>query len=459
MSNRYVGQIVTVRLVDGYAFIGIATVSNIDCSHHDINTTQDIFLHKDECRSSLAVGMTVSFDIVPDTKRGDGCYRAQGAVEIVEAELLPSNEPPMQGFIALAPFGANDQHVVVAPTPAQQAMKKVPTELVNKVVGNKPATTIPRDSSVPPNKDELMRLFLMHLFPMMKDFGTDFSLDSDDSTLSAKLAQAAEDQEAMGMTDQVIIMKAEVEKFKSLRQSLNFMIRENLVRRDAIIPIQYLPDFFMAVPVWYHWLKDKDKVSADAAQDNADPRVHSYTHYFCDLFPNQVWMDVFQMFNRRVRTLAQYKGDIIPPHVARRMREATGLFDHVVIMTPYHDVAGRDWNDIKWLRSIDPYVVGFKKGIPYFFILARFSDSGTFPLFNELVADTIQFLTKNKENLAGFNQINNPYWKLLMQSPGMSKDAFRGKNLGTHLQGVTDQLLLKFEARELFDWLRGKHTS
>ena len=131
------------------------------------------------------------------------------------------------------------------------------------------------------------------------------------------------------------------------------------------------------------------------------------------------------------------------------MRKAVELFDYVVIATPYHDEAGKDWEDLDWLRSIDPYVLGFKKGIPYFFVLARFSDAGTFPLFNELVADTIEFLRARKDRLAGFDQVDRPYW----YTPGKA-ESFCVSQLGSVLQGRVDELLAAFEAGNLFDWLR-----
>jgi len=131
------------------------------------------------------------------------------------------------------------------------------------------------------------------------------------------------------------------------------------------------------------------------------------------------------------------------------MRKAIEVFDYVVIATPYHDQAGRDWQDLEWLRAIDPYVLGFKKGIPFFFVLARFSDTGTFPLFNELVGDTIEFLKANKQKLANFNQIHRPFWCVQDRSIA-EQDPF-----GDFLMRHVEQLLAAFEAGNLFDWLRG----
>ena len=128
------------------------------------------------------------------------------------------------------------------------------------------------------------------------------------------------------------------------------------------------------------------------------------------------------------------------------------LFDFIVIATPYHEKAGQDWQDLEWLHLIDPYVLGFKVGIPFFFVLARFSDTGTFPLYNEMIADTIGFLQANMEKLRGFNQVNNPYWYHPDQS------ATSVQQLGTILIKHTHELIDHFEKGDLFDWLRGNSS-
>lgn len=453
-TQKYVGRIASVPGNDGFGFIGLASVSKKDGTPHELPTADDVFLHREECGSDLKVGMTIAFDIVPDRNRGTGYYRAMSAVEFVETELLPTNEAPLPGFTgSLVLFEAPGTVALqVQPTLAQRAMKEVPPEMVAKALENKPAPTILRDSSVPPNKDELMKLFLRFLFPTMEHFGTAFSLEGDETELRLQLQRSKEDQSVLGMTQQIPIMEAEANRFFEFRGALSFMVRENLVRNDTIIPIKYLPDFFMAVPVWYFSMSEGEAAQATREWDQSDPHVHSATKYFCELFPNQNWADVFQMFNRRLRTLHRYTGDIIPPKVSRRIVQAREQFDYTIIMTPYLDVAGRDWQNPQWLRSIDPYVVGFKRGIPYFFVLARFSDSGTFPLFTEMVADTIGFLKTHQNRLLNFNTVSNPFWNFVNPQKG----ALPGHALGTHLSKVSATLINEFESGTLFDWLRGE---
>ena len=146
--------------------------------------------------------------------------------------------------------------------------------------------------------------------------------------------------------------------------------------------------------------------------------------------------------------------------IAKRMAKAVTLFDHVVIATPYHDEAGLDWNNPEWRRAIDPYVLGFKKGLPCFFVIGRFSDTGTFPLFNELLADTIEFLRTNQQKLKAFNDIYQPFWhhEPTANEPA-DDDAMYGyeteKMFGDYLMDHIDRLLGEFERGTLFDWLRG----
>lgn len=456
-NGLYVGRIATAPGHENYAFIGINSVALEDGNPHGLETTEDIFVHQDDCANPLRVGDKLQFMVTNDHTRGDGHYRAMSATQYIEpCELVQEGEQPLPGFNIVAPFGdsnCSNTGLVLSATPAQNRMKNVDPVVVAKAVANEPALGIPRDSSVPENLDVLLQAFLQYLFPSLTPFGTHFRLDVEEEELMQQVAEANESYLALEMSDQMGVLKNEVERFLSLRKAICFMNRENLIRRDTIIPIKYLPDFFTAVPVWFFWTDEPNSPDVDAG----DPKNHPSTEYFCKLFPNQNWADFYQMFNRRFRTLRQYKGDIIPPSVLRRIREIKGDFDYLVIMTPYHDVAGRDWSDTEWIRSIDPYVVGFKKNIPYFFILARFSDSGTFPLFNELVGDTMEFLKHHVGDLAGFNAAINPYWHMT-DGPRVGSDStfYNSGPLGNHLQDVAHKILNKFENAELFDWLRGE---
>lgn len=450
-TERYLGEIVSVPIGEHYGFVGIETVTRSGGRPHGLHTTADVFVHQDECNQPLRVGLTVSFMVAPDSHRSDRAYRAVGAVEVLEGELVPVGAEPVPGFPVMAPLPDAARAYLAK-------MKPVPQELVTQVVENQPLAEIPRGPEGIPQdtegKQRLLEAFLRYCYPTLVDLGADFRIsDPDDASFDQMLQQAIEDHLALGLTSQIPLMEREVASFRSIRQALGLIWEEGLVRRDTIIPIRYLPDLFLAAPVWYFWTDQETNRAAEERWNSDDPQPHPATVYFCDLFPsNRRWADTFQMYNRRLRTLEQYTGDVIPPHVTRRMRRAVQLFDYVVLATPYHDVAGKDWQDLEWLRSIDPYVLGFKQGLPVFFVLARFSDSGVFPLYHELVADTIQFLRENVQKLNGFNRVENPYWYLGSHQLHGGCES----RLGSYLINHTKTLLKAFEAGRLFDWLRGE---
>lgn len=450
-EKRYLGEIVSVRSDEHYGFIGIGTVCRADGKLHDLDTNADIFVHQDECSSAIKVGMSVTFMVVPNTHRGEGKYRATGAVEVLEGELVPAGEAAVPGLSAMAPLSVSSEAAAYL-----SRMKVVPAATVEKVAANEPLRGVERGPEGIPQdaegKKRLLEAFLRYLFPTMWSFHADFRVDdNNDDELEHLLREAIEDHRALGMGAQVPTVEAEVKKFKDIRKALKMIWEEDLVRRDTIIPIRYLPDLFMACPVWFSFAEGQDKSTAMQSWSSADPLPHAAVQYFCDLFPkDERWCDTFQLFNRRWRPLEMYQGEIMPPHVIRRLRKSTQYFDYVVVATPYHDVAGKEWQDPQWLRAIDPYVLGFKKGLPVFFVLARFSDAGVFPLHAELVADTIEFLKSHKDHLRKFNDVPSPYWY------GGTSPSASVQNLGTRLIGHVEELLRAFEAGQLFDWLRGE---
>ena len=457
---RFIGRIGSVPGSDGYSFISLGSVEKTNGEPHGLSTRKDIFLHKDDCSTTLRPGLAVEFDVITRAGYSDE-FRATGAIEVCTAELVPSNGNVIPGFSAPLPFNpTTEMQMASAKLPIHFRMKAVPMHTVEQVVANKPMPTIPRTcgTTTQEQQSDLLKAFLFHLFPHMAQFGTDFNvLDASDQVLDQQVRATAEDLQALGMSDHLVRIQSEVERFKATRKALKFTNEEGLVRPDTIIPIHYLPDLFMAVPVWFFYTNQQGLNGMKEINRSDDPEVHEWTKYFCNLLPgNRRWADTFQLYNRRLRSLADYgeEGfDVIPPTVARRMKWAVQAFDFVVIATPYHDLAGRDWQNTKWLRSIDPYVLGFKKGIPYIFVLARFSDSGTFPLYHQLVGDTIEYLKNNKQKLEIFDNFQ-PNWHGMPNG----RSFFGSGQAGQHLLSHVNQLLEAFKQGNLFEWLRMEDT-
>lgn len=445
--QRYNGTLPALLPRDRNGFIKLETVKRSDGSPHGLATTKDIYVHQDDCGSPLRPHMDLSFEVTRDTERGGDALRAVDVMECVSGELVLVGEESGASRAL-----ADPRSLYVPPTPAQRmGMKPIAPEAVDKVTANRPMPLVPRThGGRTEDAAEITHRLMQQLFPQFAAINED-GVDMADERFDEVIKAAIADHKALGMEAQAGKMLSQANTYKGLRMLLRS--EEDLLKPETLIPIQYLPDLFMAVPVWYFFTDDRVRVEVAALEKQTDPQVHPKLTYFCDQLPNPRWIDTFLMYNRRMRTLADYRGDLIPPRIVARMRKMAPMFDHLVIMTPYHDVAGKDWEDVAWLRSIDPYVVGFTNGVPLMFVLGRFSDSGTFPLYSELVADTIAFLRANILKLRGFDRVSNAYW----YRPGRPNFFMSGRPaLGTHLVQHTGQLLQAFDAGNLFDWLRGE---
>ena len=141
----------------------------------------------------------------------------------------------------------------------------------------------------------------------------------------------------------------------------------------------------------------------------------------------------------------------MPPNLVRIMRQAKELFDYVVIMTPYHDTASKEWSDPNWLRNIDPIMVGFLKGLPHMFVLGRWSGTGVFPMLLDCIADTSNHLRLNKHLLRNFK--SNTYWYKGKRESSMLSQNDQGDN---GLTKFADKILLAYDNGLLFPFLRGE---
>jgi len=457
-NNRYVGTVVNCDATGHFGFVELRSLT-LDGRPHGLDTDGDIFVHQDDlvAHDELRDGMGLGFEVTPDVKRGGKKLRARNASEILEAELIPSNEQPVPGLVVMAPLDQGISESVTALALRRNRlivhrwMKDVPLPSVDKAIENKPLEGVPHEVGT---SEELTSQILATIFPQLAAFDADFNVvDGSDQDLDKKVAETTALYEQLKLTAQILELTREVAQFKAMRKTLRFCKESGLVRRDSLIPNRYLADIFMACPVWFFALKTDELGRADDSWQKRDPQVSPTVMDFCDLFPNERWYHTFQMFNRRVRPLSMYSGEMIPPSVARMLSSATEAFDHVVIATPYHDLAGLEWQSPEWQRAIDPFVLGFKKGLPFFVVLARYSGTGVFPLLPELVADTTNFLRTNKDKLMGFGDRNtsSPYWYDGRRNPDYSLHE-AGPTLIRH----TDELLTAFEAGHLFDWLRGE---
>lgn len=505
---RYAGTIIRLLESGNCGFIDLKSVTNENGSTHGLTTSGDIFVHKDDCAGLvLAEQMGLFFEVTPDNKRGDGFLRAVNVLEAPKYELvLQHGEAAVPGLALFASVVPDNTTALVIQTDRSPHafMKMVPRDLVERVHQNSPLNGLPHDNETvrieirDGNIDEVLEGYLRSQEPEIANVdGVSTALDTNETAEQAVIDVLLEAYRGIGSNDQAtetetkykgfvatkkilrwvrdrgflssgtalnhislttIIKVAERldgskkdELLLGVKEAIDFMDGHGLLYPSTVVPMRLLPDLYMACPVWFTYTTNqgmsnewKDKY------EESDPLPTKDTEFFCNLVEGQRWADVFQLFNRRMRLMGLYKGEQIPMPLIRLMKEAAGVFDYVVVATPYHDVAGREWQDPEWQRAIDPYILGFKKGLPVFFVLGRFSGTGVFPLINELVGDTIDYLKKNAEKTTGFSC---PFWFV---KDWDNQTAFAFLRNDYYLRSFVEAVLVAFEADRLFDWLRGE---
>jgi hypothetical protein len=201
---------------------------------------------------------------------------------------------------------------------------------------------------------------------------------------------------------------------------------------------KYLPELFLACPVWFVYGK-----GVTDNQSEPDPRVDDSVKFFCDLIGTKRFAWLYQMYNRRTRTFDKFSGpDLLSPHLAEAIPQLAQTFDYLVIATPYHNTASKEWADPTWQSNIDPYLIGFKKGFDHMVIIERWSGTGLFPLMSDMMADTIDHLRAHIELLKFFK--SNTYWY-----KGEGESSLYGD-----LIPFGREVLDKFEEGKLFEYLR-----
>lgn len=344
------------------------------------------------------------------------------------------------------------------PTVLQHRMLMRPLpepELVATVRKNQPLLGL-RHENVGASDEEvaerLTRELLARVFPSFENLGPTFDPTMSDADIRALVAKAVQAYQMLGMSAQIEATQQEVESYIGSRRSLMFLREEGLFRSGTFVPVHFLPDLFMATPVWFFAkrVKNDDGENLTRAQRDKAPLPEAL-RFICDQVRSTEWSDMFLAFNSKVRPIEQYRGESIPIEILSLIGRAKQSFDYVVVATPYHDLALEDWNsDMPWARMPDPFVLGFQRGLPFMFVLGRYSGSGIFPLIHELVADTIGFLTKHENVPEQRFKYESLRWYNSSQ-PKIVLTTITGTQLTLSLQ----KAIRAFKAGRLFDWLRG----
>jgi hypothetical protein len=438
-GNLYVGEIVSLHV--GYVFI-----HNIKRGYETIPTNGDVFCPVPES-SEFKVGELVQFSELNSDPQRVGKFRTE-KIKTVETGLDVNTPEGRSAAIA---------GLSRAITPYHQLKKIIADADIAKAGENKPFAEFIQqigwvlNQAGGYNPDDINRLaedFVRKTFSMLTPLGVKCSImdDVDKEAEQAVIIETIELYNENGLTGQSDSLKKEYTQFKKVREAFTLMHANGLLNHSSVIEIKHMPELAFAFPVWY--VSAKEALS-DLTGDT-DPFPDHAVEFFSEAVDSTEFAWFYQVYNRRTRPLSQFSGkDIMPPNLVKIMSQAKKLFDYVVIMTPYHDTASKEWSDPLWLRNIDPIMVGFLKGLPHMFILGRWSGTGVFPMLLDCIADTANHLKLNKHLLKNFP--GSTYWY----------KGKRGSELGNNsdssgLVKYAEKLLLAYDNTLLFPFLRGE---
>ena len=433
IGNFYTGVVVSAHTA--FCYIG-----SVHRGYETIATNGDVFCPI----GRFPTGTPVKFAELNSDPRRSGKYRTE-QIEALNTELAVVSlvEAKALALISLTQPTDSAYHVMA---------KDVPNEDVEQAAKNLPfkemLATFVRLTHHLGDSVQDANEFLKATFPSLVGFDVSFSLDNDadEAAEEQRINETCGVYKIAGMTGQIESLKNEWERFKGARKVFGLMKQNGSFRSDMIIPIKYLPEMLVACPVWYVTGKEglPDLTKAD------DPRPDAAIQYFCDSVGTKNFAWFYQIYNRRTRPFSAFTGrDIISTTLISIMQSGRQVFDYMAIATPYHDQASREWADPKWLRNIDPFLLGFMKGLPYIFVLGRWSGTGLFPLFLDMIADTINHLRLNKQLLGNF--MGQAYWYKgangnCLESNGNAKN--------TLLMPFAEKIIAAFDEGRLFEFLR-----
>lgn len=161
---------------------------------------------------------------------------------------------------------------------------------------------------------------------------------------------------AAKMERQASLLKNTYDGLRALRIVLGGVWQKNLV--ETVVPSRFLPELLVSSPVWF--IETKKREQRESERDTI--------RFFCDLCQTDQFAYLFQIYNSRLRSFMEFSGqDIMPLPLVDLVREVRNIFDYLVIATPYHGIAAKEWEEMPWTpatRRVDPFLFGFLREVP-----------------------------------------------------------------------------------------------
>ena len=436
---RYIGAIVSAH--DGFSYIG-----RVKRGYETINTNGDVFVP-----AEFPVNGLVEFDKLNDDPKRPGKFRTESA-RLAENALTEVNKETRAA--ALMKISERSiYHLGAKEIDPEQVRLAAENEPFAQMLGiHKKAQEISGQKII-----SFAENFLKGTFACLASVGVYYSIGADvnKDAEKATIEEAVRAYRANGLDGQIESLREEYTKFLGIRDAFMLMNASGLLNAESIVPIRYLPDLLVAAPVWFVSARER----LEDLTDQNDPKPDNAVKFFCDAVGTKEFAWLYQIYNRRTRPLKNFSGrDIVPLPIMKIIESVRDKFDYLVIATPYHDIASREWVDPQWLRNLDPFLFGFVKDLPFMFLLGRWSGTGLFPLLCDMIADTIDHLRLNHKKLKNFP--SGAFWYKGLDSYQEEDGILLG---GSNNHGGNNvlvpfalEVIKAFEEGRLFEFLRGE---
>ncbi len=225
---------------------------------------------------------------------------------------------------------------------------------------------------------------------------------------------------------------------KPIGLQVEFNRERYIFELPTVFSTSNLPEILLAMPVCF--------LDVNSTVNEADPHPSAHLKMLCDIVSSKNFTWFYQMYNRRDRSIKDFKGaDPIPSDYLEFRTGLKPLIDLEVICTPYHSIASKEWADPAWLAGIDPVALGLYSNLPFFTMFKRWSGNGIFPLLPDLMGDTISHMASNISKLDNFR--HDSYW-------------YKGNNLENNLLSgrlpqFAQEIIDAFKEGKVFQFLRG----
>ena len=158
-------------------------------------------------------------------------------------------------------------------------------------------------------------------------------------------------------------------------------IRHFVFEIPMVLDEKYVPDIFLAMPVWYYFFRFNN-------------RQLNFFNAFPSLGQNfKTFLKLYNPNGSRVQDIFP-KIDPIPSdwnHIAEYCRLNEYFFNFIA--TPYHHAVKDRVTPMQHsIPRIDPIHLGMIEGVPYITIFKRWSRNGMFPEIPHMIANTIEHL-------------------------------------------------------------------